>query len=62
MSVTTTVTKIFQEVTPAGYTPVTVTQTIDESGEGSTEVTRTLNRPVGPGVRTFTSTMTITDH
>ena len=62
MSVTNTSTQTTQQVTPAGSTPVTTTLTIDDSGGGSTTVTRTINKATPPGVITVTSTMTITDH
>jgi hypothetical protein len=62
MPVTTTVTRTIQEMTPAGSTPVTVTQTHKESGGASATITRTFNQPVPPGVRNVTSTMTITDN
>lgn len=62
MPVTNTVTRTIQETTPAGFTPVNVTQTIKESGGASVTVTKTFNQPVPPGVRNVTTTMTITDH
>lgn len=62
MSVTNTVTRTIQQVTPEEFIPVTTTLTIDDSGGGSTTVTRTITKSTPPGVTTLTSTMSITDH
>ena len=62
MSVTNVVTQTTQQVTPEGSIPVTTTMILEDSGGGSTTVTRTINKSVPQGVTTLTTTMTITDH